>query len=74
MEKKTIKKYANRKLYDTDTSKYITLKEILAMPKGSFEIVDNATKEVITNNTLMSALLVYANSDQVAKAVDILYT
>jgi polyhydroxyalkanoate synthesis repressor PhaR len=51
---KTIKRYANRKLYDTVESRYVTLDEIAAMVKGGTEvrIVDNKTKEDLTSITL----------------------
>ena len=54
MTVKTIKRYANRKLYDTEQSTYVTLDEIEQMIKDGEEIriVDNATKEDITKVTL----------------------
>jgi len=51
---KTIKRYANRKLYDTEQSTYVTLDEIEQMVKDGEElrIIDNSTKEDITHVTL----------------------
>lgn len=51
---KIIKRYSNRKLYDTEQSTYITLDEIQGMVKGGedIRIIDNKTKEDITNVTL----------------------
>jgi len=51
---KVIKRYTNRKLYDTVASRYVTLEEIAEMVKGGVEvrIVDNRTKEDLTNITL----------------------
>ena len=51
---KVIKRYANRKLYDTVESRYVTLDEIAEMVKGGTEvrIVDNKTKEDLTSITL----------------------
>ncbi|MFM2153068.1 MAG: hypothetical protein RL199_1503 [Pseudomonadota bacterium] len=51
---KVIKRYANRKLYDTVESRYVTLEEIAEMVKGGVEvrIVDNKTKEDLTSVTL----------------------
>ena len=51
---KIIKRYSNRKLYDTEQSTYITLDEIQAMVKDGedLRIIDNKTKEDITNVTL----------------------
>ncbi len=53
-EPKVIKRYTNRKLYDTEESRYVTLDEIAQMIKGGAEvkIVDNRTKEDLTSITL----------------------
>ncbi len=51
---KVIKRYSNRKLYDTVESRYVTLDEIAEMVKSGVEvkIVDNQTKEDLTSVTL----------------------
>jgi polyhydroxyalkanoate synthesis repressor PhaR len=51
---KVIKRYSNRKLYDTVESRYVTLDEIAEMIKTGVEvkIVDNQTKEDLTSVTL----------------------
>ena len=51
---KVIKRYTNRKLYDTVESRYVTLEEIAEMVKNGAEvrIVDNRTKEDLTSVTL----------------------
>ena len=53
-ETKIIKRYTNRKLYDTVESRYVTLDEIAEMVKAGTEvrIVDNRTKEDLTSVTL----------------------
>ena len=53
-EPKVIKRYTNRKLYDTVESRYVTLDEIAEMVKAGTEvrIVDNRTKEDLTSVTL----------------------
>ncbi len=53
-EPKIIKRYTNRKLYDTVESRYVTLDEIAEMVKQGVEvkIVDNRTKEDLTSVTL----------------------
>ena len=53
-EPKIIKRYTNRKLYDTVESRYVTLDEIAEMIKGGQEVkvVDNRTKEDLTSVTL----------------------
>lgn len=49
-----IKRYSNRKLYDTDESRYVTLVEIAQMVRDGEEvqIIDNSTKEDLTSVTL----------------------
>lgn len=51
---KIIKRYTNRKLYDTVESRYVTLEEISEMIKAGTEvrIVDNRSKEDLTSVTL----------------------
>ena len=53
-EPRIIKRYSNRKLYDTVSSKYVRLEDIAAMVKGGNEVkvVDNQTKEDLTSVTL----------------------
>jgi polyhydroxyalkanoate synthesis repressor PhaR len=51
---KVIKRYANRKLYDTGDSRYVTLEEIGEMVKQGLEVavVDNRSKRDLTAVTL----------------------
>jgi polyhydroxyalkanoate synthesis repressor PhaR len=51
---KVIKRYTNRKLYDTVESRYVTLDEIAEMVKAGTEvkILDNRTKDDLTSVTL----------------------
>ena len=53
-EPKVIKRYTNRKLYDTVESRYVTLDEIAQMIKAGAEvkIIDNRSKEDLTSVTL----------------------
>ena len=53
-EPRVIKRYANRKLYDTQRSRYVTLEQIRDMIKAGEEvqIVDNTSKEDLTAVTL----------------------
>ncbi len=53
-ETKIIKRYTNRKLYDTVESRYVTLDEIAQMVKAGTEVkvLDNRTKEDLTSVTL----------------------
>ena len=54
-----IKRYANRKLYNTQTSRYITLKGIAELLDGGDEVhvIDNETGEDITNVALSQILV-----------------
>jgi polyhydroxyalkanoate synthesis repressor PhaR len=51
---RTIKRYANRKLYDTRDSRYVTLDHIAAMVRAGDEVkvVDNTTRADLTTATL----------------------
>jgi polyhydroxyalkanoate synthesis repressor PhaR len=53
-ETRVIKRYANRKLYDTQHSRYVTLDQIAEMIRGGddVKIVDNKSKEDLTSVTL----------------------
>ena len=53
-EPRVIKRYANRKLYDTEHSRYVTLDQISEMIRhgDDVKIVDNKTKEDLTTVTL----------------------
>lgn len=55
---RVIKRYANRKLYDTEDSRYVTLDEIAALVKAQEEvrILDNRTGEDLTEVTLAQIL------------------
>lgn len=52
--RRTIKRYSNRKLYDTRQSRYVTLLQIAEMVRSGedVEIIDNASKEDKTDVTL----------------------
>ena len=54
-----IKRYSNRKLYDTQESRYVTLDEIEEMIRGGREIsvVDAASGEDLTSVTLTQIIL-----------------
>ncbi len=54
-----IKRYSNRKLYDTQGSRYVTLEEIEEMIRGGREIsvVDAASGEDLTSVTLSQIIL-----------------
>ena len=56
---RVIKKYPNRRLYDTDTSTYITLAEVkqLEMARAPIEVRDAKTGEDITRSIFLQILL-----------------
>lgn len=56
---KVIKRYANRKLYDTERSCYVTLEEISQMIKegDDVKVVDNKTKDDLTAVTLAQIIV-----------------
>ena len=57
--KVTIKKYANRRLYDTESSSYITLDRLAAMIREGrdFEVVDAKSGEDITHQVLTQIIV-----------------
>ncbi len=54
-----IKKYANRRLYNTETSSYITLDHLAAMTRQGreFKVVDAKTDADITHNVLTQIIM-----------------
>ena len=54
-----VKKYANRRLYNTETSSYITLEHLAAMTRAGrdFKVVDAKTDEDITHNVLTQIIM-----------------
>ena len=58
-KKVTIKKYANRRLYDTESSSYITLDRLAAMIREGrdFEVVDAKSGEDITHQVLTQIIV-----------------
>ena len=54
-----IKKYANRRLYDTESSSYITLERLAEMvrQKREFKVVDAKTGEDITHSVLTQIIM-----------------
>ena len=56
---RVIKKYPNRRLYDTDTSAYITLAEVkrLVMKSEPFRVLDVKTSDDLTRSILLQIIL-----------------
>jgi polyhydroxyalkanoate synthesis repressor PhaR len=57
--KRIIKKYPNRRLYDTSTSSYITITEVkqLVMEQVSLMVIDAKTNEDLTRSILLQIIL-----------------
>ena len=58
-DERLIKKYPNRRLYDTQTSTYVTLSDIkqLVMASESFKVLDAKTDEDLTRSILLQIIL-----------------
>jgi polyhydroxyalkanoate synthesis repressor PhaR len=67
--RRVIKRYSNRKLYDTKDSRYVTLLQIAEMVRSGEEvqIIDNNTKDDLTELTL--AQIVYEEQKTQSRAV-----
>jgi polyhydroxyalkanoate synthesis repressor PhaR len=65
-KKRVVKRYANRKMYDTHWSRYVTLAQIAEMVRDGEEvqILDNATKEDLTEVTLAQIIFEQQKSNQ----------
>jgi polyhydroxyalkanoate synthesis repressor PhaR len=61
----TIKKYANRRLYNTGTSTYVTLEDLAAMVKSGedFVVYDAKTNEDITRSVLAQIIFEQENKE-----------
>ena len=61
----TIKKYANRRLYNTGTSTYVTLEDLAAMVKKGedFVVYDAKTGEEITRSVLTQIIFEQENKE-----------
>lgn len=59
MAERLIKKYPNRRLYDTDQSKYITLSDLkeLLIQGEKVKVVDSGSGDDITRSILMQIIL-----------------
>lgn len=57
-DKRIIKKYPNRRLYDTEVSKYITMEDLkkLVLAGTDFTVVDVKTEEDLTRSVLLQII------------------
>ncbi len=69
-----IKKYANRRLYDTRKSSYITLEDLLNMTRSNieFRVIDAKTEEDLTHNVLTQIIMEEEARGQTLLPVDFL--
>ena len=58
IETRVIKKYPNRRLYDTEKSQYVTLQQIrdLVLEEIPFIVIDQKTEEDITRSILLQII------------------
>ena len=65
-ESRIIKKYPNRRLYDTEISSYITLEEVrqLVVDGEKFEVRDAKTGEDLTRSVLLQIITEHEDSGQ----------
>ena len=58
-QSRTIKKYPNRRLYDTETSSYITLADVkkLVLENVDFKVEDAKSKDDLTRSILLQIIL-----------------
>jgi polyhydroxyalkanoate synthesis repressor PhaR len=54
-----IKKYPNRRLYDTETKAYITLEDVRQLVKDNinFRVLDSNSKKDLTQSTLLQIII-----------------
>jgi len=69
-----IKKYANRRLYNTETSSYITLEHLATMTREGrdFKVIDAKSEEDITHNVLTQIIMEEENRGQTMLPVSFL--
>ena len=74
-EKIILKKYSNRRLYDTRNSCYVTLEDVTGLIKSGnrVEIIDAATKEDVTAFILTQVILEEARKKNILLPVPVLH-
>lgn len=72
--KRIIKKYPNRRLYDTTESKYVTLHDIrkLVLDGIGFTVIDKKTSEDITRNILLQVIIEQEEEGEPLFSTDVL--
>ena len=74
-EKIILKKYSNRRLYDTHQSRYVTLEDVTGLIKSGnqIEIIDAATKEDVTAIILTQVIQEEARKNNILLPVPVLH-
>lgn len=74
MEKVVIKKYENRRLYDTTHSKYVNLEEVAQMVRqgADLQVVDAKSGEDLTRTILTQIIVDESRGDQSGLPIDLL--
>jgi len=69
-----IKKYPNRRLYDTSESRYITLEEVreMVLKEIPFKVVDRQSDEDITRNILLQIIMEQESGGEPLFSADVL--
>ena len=69
-----IKKYPNRRLYDTAESRYITLDEVreMVLAEIPFKVIDRQTEEDITRNILLQIIMEQESGGEPLFSADVL--
>ena len=69
-----IKKYPNRRLYDTTESRYITLDEVreMVLKEIPFKVVDRQSNEDITRNILLQIIMEQESGGEPLFSADVL--
>jgi len=72
--KRVIKKYPNRRLYDTSESKYVTLNDVrqLVLEGISFCVIDNKSGEDITRSILLQIIIEQEEGGEPIFSTDVL--
>ena len=73
---KIIKRYGNRKLYDTEKSSYVVLKDIKKMiyNKENIRVIDNETQKDITVATLIQIIFSAEKKSRISPPLEILHS
>ena len=75
MATRVIKRYENRKLYDTTTSRYVSLKDIASLVRAgeTVQVIDNVSGQDITAQTLTQIILEEGRQGRPLISTDLLH-